>query len=210
MSNETIRVGIVGAGTNTRVKHIPGFQAIEGVETEIRAQIDRALTMGLRPTHLDSHMGTLYADSAFFGRFLKVALEKRIPLFIAASFVDVVAKESPERVELVKKAIETVWQAGLPVIDFHVSATGRWRGGEKEERYRAFLRSLKPGVTMAILHPTTPTDCFAAISGSGPKRGEDLSAMTDPVFKRILREEKIILTTWRELGERRRRVETRK
>ena len=32
MSSEPIRVGIVGAGTNTRDRHIPGLQAIEGVE----------------------------------------------------------------------------------------------------------------------------------------------------------------------------------
>jgi predicted dehydrogenase len=29
---ETIRVGVVGAGANTRTRHIPGLQAIEGVE----------------------------------------------------------------------------------------------------------------------------------------------------------------------------------
>ena len=29
---ETIRVGIVGAGANARLRHIPGFQAIDGVE----------------------------------------------------------------------------------------------------------------------------------------------------------------------------------
>ena len=32
MSSELIRVGIVGAGTNTRDRHIPGLQAIAGVE----------------------------------------------------------------------------------------------------------------------------------------------------------------------------------
>lgn len=32
MANETIRVGIIGAGANTRSKHIPGLQAINGVE----------------------------------------------------------------------------------------------------------------------------------------------------------------------------------
>ena len=32
MSPETIRIGIVGAGANTRLHHIPGFKAIEGVE----------------------------------------------------------------------------------------------------------------------------------------------------------------------------------
>ena len=31
-NNETIRVGIVGAGNNTRLRHIPGLQEIEGVE----------------------------------------------------------------------------------------------------------------------------------------------------------------------------------
>ena len=32
MSASRVRVGIVGAGTNTRVRHIPGFRAIPGVE----------------------------------------------------------------------------------------------------------------------------------------------------------------------------------
>ena len=32
MSDPTIRIGIVGAGTNTRAKHIPGLQALPGVE----------------------------------------------------------------------------------------------------------------------------------------------------------------------------------
>jgi len=32
MSSETVRVGIIGAGSNTRSRHIPGLQAIEGVE----------------------------------------------------------------------------------------------------------------------------------------------------------------------------------
>ena len=32
MSDDPLRVGIVGAGANTRARHIPGLQAIEGVE----------------------------------------------------------------------------------------------------------------------------------------------------------------------------------
>ncbi len=32
MDSEPIRIGIVGAGNNTRERHIPGYQAIEGVE----------------------------------------------------------------------------------------------------------------------------------------------------------------------------------
>ena len=32
MTQDSVRIGIVGAGANTRLRHIPGFQAIEGVE----------------------------------------------------------------------------------------------------------------------------------------------------------------------------------
>lgn len=32
MADETVRIGIVGAGSNTRLRHIPGFKELEGVE----------------------------------------------------------------------------------------------------------------------------------------------------------------------------------
>ena len=32
MSTETITIGVIGAGRNTRDRHIPGLQAIDGVE----------------------------------------------------------------------------------------------------------------------------------------------------------------------------------
>ncbi len=32
MTTDTLRVGVIGAGTNTRTKHIPGLQAIDGIE----------------------------------------------------------------------------------------------------------------------------------------------------------------------------------
>ncbi len=32
MAAQTVRVGIVGAGANTRLRHVPGFRAIDGVE----------------------------------------------------------------------------------------------------------------------------------------------------------------------------------
>lgn len=50
MSNETIRVGIVGAGANTRLKHIPGFKAIQDVE--IVSIANRTRESGERVAHL--------------------------------------------------------------------------------------------------------------------------------------------------------------
>ena len=32
MASQEIRIGLIGAGRNTRDRHIPGFQAVEGIE----------------------------------------------------------------------------------------------------------------------------------------------------------------------------------
>ena len=46
MANETIRVGLIGAGRNTRDRHIPGFLEIPGVE--LAAVANRSRESGQR------------------------------------------------------------------------------------------------------------------------------------------------------------------
>ncbi len=50
------------------------------VEKEIRAQLKRAEMLGLHPTHLDSHMGTLFASPAYLERYIKVAWKTKFRL----------------------------------------------------------------------------------------------------------------------------------
>ena len=68
----------------------------------------------------------------------------------------------------------------------------------------AAIRGLKPGVTMMIMHCTAATPHFELISESGPSRVGDLQAMLAKQVMQVIVEEGIVLTTWRELGERRR------
>ena len=49
------------------------------IETEIRAQIERAISKGTRPSHIDTHMGTVYSRPDFTTVYLKLAEEYRIP-----------------------------------------------------------------------------------------------------------------------------------
>ena len=46
MANDTVRIGLIGAGRNTTDRHIPGFQKIEGVE--IAAVANRSVESGRR------------------------------------------------------------------------------------------------------------------------------------------------------------------
>src|ERR1700733_4810863 len=53
------------------------------VELELRAQIERAVGMGLRPTHLDSHQYRLFENGKdIFESALRVAHEYKLPVFM--------------------------------------------------------------------------------------------------------------------------------
>src|SRR5437660_930043 len=49
-------------------------------EAEIRAQIERARAYGIQPTHLDSHMGTLYQNKELFDALMRVARDNGLPV----------------------------------------------------------------------------------------------------------------------------------
>ena len=176
------------------------------IETEIRAQIDRARTMGFEPTHLDSHMGTLFATDAYLERYIKVGVETGIPVMFPGGHNYFVSKSDPERVAQTREVGKRIWDAGLPVLDDLHNFSYGWKTTDKTDKYIEAIKELRPGVTMMIMHCTDPTGNFSKISGSGKTRLGDLNAMIDPRFKKALEDEGIILTTWRELGERRKKV----
>ena len=68
------------------------------------------------------------------------------------------------------------------------------------------MLQLKPGVTMVIMHCTDPSEIFSEITDSSDKRKADMLAMLDPGFKKFLKDNGFILTTFRELMERRKKV----
>jgi len=188
------------------------------VETEIRAQIERALGMGFHPTHMDSHMGTLFASPAFIDRYIKVGIEYQIPVMFPAGHNTLILAQM-KYLGVTIKDIQSIgkklWDSGLPVLDDLHNLSYDWHlpaGIEaskdnwmkfKTEKYIETFKLLRPGVTMVIMHCTAPTEVFQHISDSGPLREADLMAMEDPVLKNFIRQEGIIITTWRELKQRR-------
>ena len=73
----------------------------------------------------------------------------------------------------------------------------------KVKKYEEVFHDLKPGVTMVIMHCTDASDHFNFISSSGKTRRADLLAMLSPELREALTREGLILTTWRELAQRR-------
>jgi chitin disaccharide deacetylase len=177
--------------------------------------------MGFHPTHLDSHMGTLFATPEFLQKYIQLGIEKQIPVMFPAGKASNIQKEmqlTPQQVTYFQQTGKMIWDAGLPVLDDLHNSSYDWKVPDdvakndaaltkwRVDLYEKTMKELKPGVTMVIMHCTDPSDIFSAITDSGDKRKADMLAMLDPGFKKFLKDQHFILTTWKELMERRQKV----
>ncbi len=174
------------------------------VDTEIRAQLDRARTMGFEPTHLDSHMGTLFADMDFLERYINLGIETGIPVMFPGGHVYFTQQQNTHwPVFLLQTMGKKIWDAGLPVLDDLHNTSYDWKREDKIKNFVAAIHEIQPGVTMMIVHCSDPTETFSVFTGSGDSRLGDLEGVMSPEFKQAIEEEGIILTTFRELKQRR-------
>ena len=187
----------------------------EEVEAECRAQIARFRQFGVEPTHIDSHMGTLFQPK-YIQTYTKVGISEKIPVMFPAGHMTLIGQgRSDAEKGLLRQLGQQLWNAQLPVLDdLHADSYG-WKLPKdvqptdenlrkmKTQKYIELMQMCQPGLTMIIMHCTDPSEVFQYISDSAPTRKGDMLAMTDPALKQFIEKEGIILTTWREVKERR-------
>src|SRR5229473_5536645 len=111
------------------------------VDLELRAQMDRAYAMGIRPTHLDSHQYRLFDNGKdLFEVLLRIAHERKLPFFVVrdwfAEHPYLESSVSPEDI----------------VIDHTVTIDPSVRPEKWADFYRAAIKNLQPGVTEFVIH----------------------------------------------------------
>ena len=174
------------------------------VEREIRAQVERAVAWGLKPTHLDPHLGTALAKPEFAEAFVKVAREFGIaPLLIepGPDFRTIArrfgAPTGPKMIELIRGC-------ATPKLDYY--AYPRLRGmktyDDRKGAYLKELRGLKPGVSEIIVHPMTDTAESRATGNFWQVRLWESKVFADPEVQQLIKDRKIQLVTWRQMAER--------
>ena len=171
----------------------------EEVETEIRAQVQRAIDFGIKPTHIDTHMGTVYTSPEFFKAYCKVAREFGIPPMIVSPESDV-AKQRRKSNQVIASLFETLdtLASGLPMLDNLVTGVGSVKLERRREEYKEVIRNLKPGVTQIIVHLGLDRPEMHAITSSWLARYNDFRIFTDPEMKRFIEEQGVKLIGWRD------------
>ncbi len=164
----------------------------EEAEREIRAQVDRALALGIHPTHLDSHMGSAFATPQLFAAYVKVAHEYHLP-FLAVRVTDdrskLLSLLSPKDV----------------VLDSVVIASPGVQPEHWKDFYLSAIKSLKPGITEIIVHLGHDDAELQAITVDHPDYGSawrqrDYHFVTSPEFKKAIEDNHVILVKWKDLG----------
>jgi hypothetical protein len=165
------------------------------VEREVRAQIERAMAMGIQPTHLDTHMGTMLFIPELVEIYLRLGREYHLPVMVPRSWPQGV----PE--ELLAAIPEgTVMLDGLYSM-LAVNPARTW-----SEVYGMILGQVGPGLNQLIVHVGIDDEELRAITVNHPDFGSqwrqwDLDFVTSDEFRRMLEENDIHLVTWEQIQE---------
>ncbi len=173
------------------------------VEKEIRAQIEKAINMGYRPTHIDTHMGTLYGSPDYAKAFFKIAMEYQIPAnAIDLSDSVIAAHFKAAGYPITDEIITTLEQYKLPKLDFFTSVPEGTTYEEKRDNFFKLVNSLPAGLTEIIFHPSVESENLKSITNSWQQRVWEAELFADPVVKKFFKDKGILFTNWIELMKR--------
>ena len=169
------------------IQHIKADEA----EREIRAQIEHAIAMGIHPTHLDSHMGTLFARPDLMAVYVKVAHDYKLP------FLGMLTPNLPPEVKAMFSDKDVLLDSviiGNPSVQ-----PANWKNF-----YLDAIRNLKPGLAEIIVHLAHDDAESQAVMVDHPDYGaawrqRDYDAITSQEFKKALEDNHIILVHWSDL-----------
>ncbi len=160
------------------------------VERELRAQVDRALAMGIHPTHLDSHMGALFATPELIATYVKVAREHRLPFLATLGDPRAPHPAAFSDQDVLLNTVIVIEPSVRPAdwLAFYVDA----------------VTKLRPGVSEIIVHlGTDDAEQQAVMVGhdayGSAWRQRDRDVVHSAAFKQALKDNGVTLVTWREI-----------
>ncbi|MCA9100378.1 MAG: polysaccharide deacetylase family protein [Planctomycetales bacterium] len=171
----------------------------EEVEREIRAQVERALSRGIKPSHIDTHMGTLYARPDYTAAYMKVAEEYHIPAMVIEMTPYTIEKFRKQGYPMDERMLELIKNYPLPKLDDFGSIAPAPTYEEKVDTFYQQIRDLQPGITELIFHPSVLTDGLQKITNSWQQRAWEAEMFHDPKVRQFLESEGIVFTNWKEM-----------
>jgi len=162
------------------------------VETELRAQIDKAQAEHLRITHLDSHMIALTTTRHLFDVYERLGHEYDLPIALVRNG----SYRMPSGIE---PPADSLALDDVITMDPGISKSG-WLGW-----YEKKLSALKPGIYLLVVHLAYDDAEFRGATSDHPDWGaawrqRDLDMVSSPEFRKFLRDQRFVLVDWGQLS----------
>lgn len=168
------------------------------VETELRAQIERAKQLKIPVSHLDTHMGALVCRADIIEVYVMLGLEYDLPVLFVRKMDEAALREYPAIRDVGPPLLAALDKQKLPVLDGLAQFYGGDSPEARRESYVKTIKNLPPGVSQLIIHCGYADDELRAITNSAERRNEDRIIFTDPEIQKLLDAEGIQLITWKQ------------
>lgn len=176
--------GFMHKGFNQEIKDVP----LEQIAIEIQTQIDLAKRWGLRFTHFDTHMFSLFFNEEQFVYLLKIAKDNNVAFHIPIwSLWD-------------ERRLEIVEAFDFPIVQNAVSSGD---GSDYETKKKSLLENLSKldkGLNVLTIHPVIDTQEIRHIIPDWEQRYLEYLLFMDDEVKEHIKEHNIKLISWEEVN----------
>ncbi len=172
---------------------------------EIRAQIQKAFRLGFNPSHIDTHMGTIYIKPEILTAYVRLAREfSLVPMLpkwseaLEAYWKSVSWLDTPA----LKNILLELEQQNEILLDRLVLDVGGSSLETRTENYLRTIASLRPGLTQIIVHLSDQAAEFDTIISRQPqerRRYWDVEILQSERFRSALANAGITLVNWSDL-----------
>lgn len=183
---------------------------------ELKAQVEQCKRLGLTPSHLDNHMGSVYGIET--GRFelltatldvcAEYGLPFRLPRYLPAEMAGNTTLEIKIDTDMLNGAYSQIIgyadMKGVALPDYLIP--NEWDGKDLNtyEQFREYIyelyRSFPDGVTETYMHPAAETEELKSITGSWFHRVWEYKLLSDPATKQHIEACGIKLINYRDLA----------
>lgn len=136
----------------------------EFVRHELNAQINKAMSEGIVPTHIDTHMGSV-AHPKFMFDYINAGLSRKIPSMLFRltknGWMDIGLDEA--NATIVEMLLTNLEEQGVPLLD-HLRSIPLEVPENRFGQAKDIFNTLPPGITHFIIHPATETPELKAIT----------------------------------------------
>jgi len=164
------------------------------VEKELRAQIERAIQFGIKPTHFDSHMAVLFQHPEFLKIYIKLGREYKVPVLLNAEL---------EKAWFGIDLAAYVTEKDIVTDKVFMALPDNFSKGMKNY-YTDVLKSIKPGLNCILLHAAYDDAEMKAVTMDHDDYGAawrqaDFDFFTSDECRKLIKEQGITLITWKEI-----------